>query len=188
MSTDKNLFIDLWLVSFLTNRMVSEMLGESNLSVDEFAMYGLITDLSPITAADLVRATGLPPTTVSSIVNRCERRGELVRTPNPLDARSSLLELTPAGYNALGQVIEELLNGIERIKKALGGQYENVRAALQILDSAMRRELDLGPRPYELELSDDTGSALAYQGDPLTDEQIEETRLFIDWLRVRDRD
>ena len=38
---------------------------------------------------DLVRATVLPPTTLSGILTRCERRGELERVANPADRRSA---------------------------------------------------------------------------------------------------
>lgn len=186
MSTDKNIFIDLWLISFLTNRMVSEMLQHSSLSIDEFAMYGLISDLAPITSADLVRATGLPATTVSSMVRRCERRGELVRRDNPADARSSFLELTPAGAAAVGEVVENLLDGIERVREELAGQYDAVRSALGELDHVLRRQLGVGPRPYRLLASDAPGAALSYSGAPLTEDQADEARRFIDWLRIRD--
>jgi DNA-binding MarR family transcriptional regulator len=187
MSTDKNVLIDLWLLAHLTTRMVSEILDTSPLSVDEFAMYGLISDLSPITSADLVRATGLPPTTVSSLVRRCEARGELVRTDNPEDARSSLLELTPAGYEVLGRVVPELGTAIDRLKSSLSGRYAGIRAALDQLDRAIRHELGVGGRPYQLSLPDDEASSLAYEGAALTVDQAEEARRFIAWLRDRDQ-
>jgi DNA-binding MarR family transcriptional regulator len=187
MSTDKNVLIDLWLLSHLTNRMVSEILGNSVLSVDEFAMYGLISDLSPITSADLVRATGLPPTTVSSLVRRCEARGELVRTEHPEDARSSLLELTPAGYETLGEVIPDLLAAVDRIRAGVGGRYEAIRVALGELDRTIREQLGVGARPYDLNASDDAESSLVYEGPALDVAQAEEARRFVAWLRDRDQ-
>jgi hypothetical protein len=78
MSADKNVLIDIWLISLLADRMVAGILEDVSLSVEEFAIYGLISDLAPMTSADLVRATGLSPTTVSSLVRRCEARGERV--------------------------------------------------------------------------------------------------------------
>jgi DNA-binding MarR family transcriptional regulator len=186
MSTDKNVLIDLWLLSFLASRMVSEILDDIPLSVDEFAMYGLISDLAPITSADLVRATGLSPTTVSSLVRRCEARGELKRTDNPEDARSSLLQLTPAGYEVLGRAVPRLLDGLERIERGLRGRHRQIREALRDLDQVIRNELGVGPRPYELDGPTVEESALAYTGEPLTPQQVDEARQFVDWIRARD--
>jgi DNA-binding MarR family transcriptional regulator len=186
MSTDKNILIDVWLISLLANRIVSEILEDIALSVDEFAMYGLISDLQPITAADLVRATGLSPTTVSGMVRRCEARGELVRHENPADARSALLDLTPSGYRLLGDAVPLLVEAIEAIKKGLGGEHDPVRGSLRDLDRVLRHLLDLGPRPYELD-SDETGNpAITYPGTPLSSEQTYEVRQYIDWIRIRD--
>jgi DNA-binding MarR family transcriptional regulator len=162
------------------------MLDDVPLSVDEFAMYGLISDLAPITSADLVRATGLSPTTVSSLVRRCEARGELIRTDNPEDARSSLLQLTPAGFEVLGRAVPRLLDGIERIERGLRGRYRPVREALRELDEVVRNELGVGPRPYELDGPRAQESSLAYTGDPLTPQQVDEARQFLDWIRARD--
>lgn len=186
MSTDKNVLIDLWLISFLASRYVSEILDDSPLSVDEFALYGLISDLAPITSSDLVRATGLPPTTVSSLVRRCEARGELVRRENPDDARSTLLELTPAGYERLAAVVPRLLAGIERIRDGLAGRHDRVRQALADLDRVIRAELGVGGRPYELASTGSEEATLSYSGDPLAADQVEEARKFVDWLRDRD--
>lgn len=188
MSTDKNIFIDIWLIASLADRLVAEILEDSGLSVDEFAMYGLISDLAPITAADLVRATGRSPTTVSSLVRRCEARGELVRVDNPEDARSSLLELTPAGYEAMGGTVPHLVDSIEEINARLGGRHASVRDSLRELDQALRQWLGVGPRPYQLLSESSDAASVPYEGEPLSPEQTHEVRRFIDWLRIRDGD
>ena len=186
MSTDKNLLIDLWLISFLAERFVAEMLEGIPLSVDEFAMYGLISDLAPLTAADLVRATGLPATTVSSLVRRCESRGELIRSDNPEDARSSLLELTAAGYEVLASAVPRLLEGIDRLRSRLGTEHDLVRERLELLDQVLRQEMGVGPRPYEVDVARSYAKTLTYSGPALTPEQRAEALRFVDWLRKRD--
>jgi DNA-binding MarR family transcriptional regulator len=186
MSTDKNILIDVWLISLLANRMVSEILNDIPLSVDEFAMYGLISDLQPITSADLVRATGLSATTVSGMVRRCEARGELIRKDNPADARSALLELTPRGYRLLGEAVPLLIEAIEATKNRLGGEHDSVRESLGDLDRVLRHLLDLGPRPYQLATEGTGNPAVPYSGTPLSSEQADEVRQYIDWIRSRD--
>ncbi len=186
MSTDKNVLIDIWLISLLADRMVAGILEDVPLSVDEFAMYGLISDLAPITSADLIRATGLSPTTVSSLVRRCEARGELERTDNPEDTRSALLKLTPEGHRLLGVAVPRLLEAIDQITANLGGQHDQVRESLRELDLALRHELGLGPRPYELNAIENDHPSVAYQGSPLSVAQTKEVRKYIDWVRNRD--
>lgn len=188
MSTEKNIYVDIWLISQLTSRLVSEMMGDSRLSVDEFALYGLIADLGPLTSSDLVRATGMSPTTVSGLVRRCESRGELERTPNPDDARSMHLSLTPFGYEVYAQFVPPLIEGVGALTGELGGRHRPVRMALQDLDAALRRLLGVGPRPYLLEQSDQEHDVVSYPGPALRPRQRREVLAFIDWIRARDQE
>jgi hypothetical protein len=61
-----------------------------------------------------------------------------------------------------------------------------VREALRDLDEVVRNELGVGPRPYELDGPPAKESSLAYTGEPLTPQQEDETRQFLDWIRARD--
>jgi DNA-binding MarR family transcriptional regulator len=186
MSTDKNIYVDIWLIAQLTSRHVSEMMGDSPLTVDEFALYGLIADLGPLTSSDLVRATGMSPTTLSSLVRRCETRGELERTPNPHDARSMHLSLTPRGYEVYAQVVPSLLEGITALVDELGERHQPTRLTLQELDAALRRLRGIGPRPYRVAKPDHDGNTVSYTGTALDSDQQREVRAFIDWIRARD--
>jgi hypothetical protein len=46
--------------------------------------------------------------------------------------------------------------------------------------------LGVGPRPYELDGPTVEESSLAYTGEPLTPQQVDEARQFVDWIRARD--
>jgi DNA-binding MarR family transcriptional regulator len=186
MSTEKNIYVDVWLISQLASRHVSEMLGESPLSVDEFALYGLIADLGPLTSSDLVRATGMSPTTLSGLVRRCESRGEVERTPNPHDARSMHLSLTPRGYEVYAQVVPSLIEGVTALVDELGEHHQPTRLALQDLDAALRRLRGIGSRPYRVGRPHQDGSSVSYTGVALDPDQQREVRAFIDWIRARD--
>jgi DNA-binding MarR family transcriptional regulator len=185
MSNDKNILVDIWLVSLLADRLVSEMLDGSPLGVEEFALYGLIVDLAPVTAADLARGTGLSATTLSGILSRCERRGELERIPNPDDRRSSLLQLTERGGKVYLGSVGPLRGALDRIATLLGASLIPARIALASVDGALRALLHQEPRPYVLEYIPET-STLGYGGPPLTSAQVAEVRRFIAWLRHRD--
>lgn len=181
----KNVLVDVWLLSTLASTLVEAALAESPMSTDEFALYGLIVDLGPLTAADLARATGLPPTTLSGILGRCERRGEVERVANPNDRRSALLRLTARGAEVYRAALPGLLDLLTRLDAATPGGSEPIRSALQTLDDALRAVGGTGERPYRL--APVARSTVDYSGPELAPAQELEVRRFIDWVRHRDR-
>jgi DNA-binding MarR family transcriptional regulator len=185
-SRTKSVLVDVWLVSILASRLVDEALAGTALTVEEFALYGLILDLGPVTAADLARTTGLAPTTLSGILGRCQQRGYLVRVPNPADRRSALLQLTPAGLAARQRLVPGLRELLTRLDDALEAPPAEVRLHLQALDAALRSVAGVDPRPYRLDAP--PARPLEYRGDRLTARQQREVLAYIDWIRHRDRD
>ena len=181
----KNVLVDVWLISTLATSLVDAALAESTMSTDEFALYGLIVDLGPLTAADLARATGLPPTTLSGILARCERRGEVERVANPADRRSALLRLTERGQGVYRDALPALLDLLTRLDAATPGGNESIRLTLQTLDDALRAVGGTGERPYRL--APVRPSTVDYSGAALTPAPEFEVRRFIDWVRHRDR-
>jgi DNA-binding MarR family transcriptional regulator len=181
----KNILVDVWLIATLATSAVDEVLADVPLSVDEFAVYGLIADLSPVTAADLVRATGLPPTTLSGILTRCERRGELERVSNAADRRSAVLRLTEHGLAVYRASLPGLLDLLARLDDAIVDGSDTVRLALQVLDDAFREVRGGSPRPYRL-APPSQRPVVEYDGAPLTPVQQREVRRYVDWMRHRD--
>lgn len=180
----KNVLVDVWLVSGLSRALVEELLRDSGMTPDEFAVYGLVVDLAPVTAADLARASGLSTTTLSSLVARCEARGDLERTEDPDDRRQRPLRLTEAGlrrYRALLPAFSALLAQLDAVVEL---PTADVRFRLQALDAALRVVSGAAPRPYVL--APPQGETLRYEGDPLTARQRREVLAFVDWVRHRD--
>jgi len=186
MSSEKNIYVDVWLISQLTARLVADLMADSRLSLDEFAIYGLIADLGPLTSSDLVRATGMSPTTVSGLIRRCVKRGELEQAASPEDSRSKLLSLTPRGVEVYTEVVPALLYGLEELGDHLGERHRLVRLALQELDGALRHLSGVGPRPYSLDEGTTPTPTLAYSGPPLNPRQRREVLRYVDWIRNRD--
>lgn len=181
----KNVLVDVWLISTLATPAVEEALADSPMSADEFAIYGLVVDLAPVTAADLVRATGLPPTTLSGILARCERRGELERVANSADRRSALLQLTEHGQTVYRAALPGLRDLLSRLDDATAGGADGIRHALQVLDDALRAVRGVSGRPYRLPPAAQR-PAVDHDGPPLTPAQQREVRRYVDWLRHRD--
>lgn len=185
MSSDKNLLVDIWMISLLTLGVVDEMLAEAPLTADEFALYGLIVDLAP-TAADLARGTGIPPTTLSGILNRCVRRGEVQKIPNPSDRRSYVLGLTDAGMELYATLVPKLQDSLAEIRAALQLPEAELRLALQELDRSLRQIRKIAPRPYQVAPGPEKRLKINYDGTLLTAAQQREVRSFITWVQHRD--
>ncbi|RZS91001.1 DNA-binding MarR family transcriptional regulator [Motilibacter rhizosphaerae] len=178
----KNLLVDVWLLSSVATALVGRELAGSTLSVDEFAVYGLVQDLGPVTATQLGQWTGLSATTVSALLRRCEARGELVRTPSPADRRSMLVELTPRGREAYDAALPALGAALGRVQDQLGDGDAEARWALQQVDAAVRAALGVPVRPYRVP---EPGPEEAV--GELTPAQAEELRAYAAWMRWRDR-
>ena len=180
----KNLLVDIWLLSCVSTSLVAEELAGSPLSVDEFALYGLISDLGPVTATQLSQWTGTPATTLSALLRRCQARGELARPPSAADRRSVSVELTAQGREVYRAALPALVRALDRFHDHADPAVEETRHALQRVDAAVRAALGLPERPYQLEDPDVAGGAAAE--DPLTPAQAAEVRAFTAWIRHRD--
>ena len=63
--------------------------------------------------SELSRAAGTRPTTLTSVLDRLERRGHITRRPRLGDRRGVLIELTPTGRQAAA-TIRHVITGIEQ--------------------------------------------------------------------------
>jgi DNA-binding MarR family transcriptional regulator len=86
------------------------------------------------TVSELAAVTGTRPTTLTSVLDRLERRGHIARGTRPGDRRAVLIELTPTGRRAAA-TIHQAITGMER--RALGAlpasAISTLRTALQAL-------------------------------------------------------
>jgi DNA-binding MarR family transcriptional regulator len=92
-------------------------------------------------AADL----GLDKTTMTTVLDKLERDGHVVRRPDPADRRVRIPEITAAGHRLQQQVLPEV-RGVEAELLALltPQQQEDLRASLTRLATA---PVDSGPPP-----------------------------------------
>jgi DNA-binding MarR family transcriptional regulator len=143
-------------------------------------------DLGPVTASELARWTGMPLTTLSTLVRRCEARGELTRVTNPSDRRSSHLALSEHGMKIYQECVPPLLDALAQLSAKLSTSENTVRMALQDVDAALRAMLDTPPRPYQV-VPESREQQLGYTGATLSATQRAEVLAFMDWIRHRDR-
>ncbi len=87
-----------------------------------------------LTVSELAAATGTKPSTLTSVLDRLERRGQIRRGPAPGDRRAVLVELTASG-RPTAATIRRAVTDLEQ--RALAGLTADaiaaLRAALQAL-------------------------------------------------------
>ncbi|GIH06189.1 hypothetical protein Rhe02_42560 [Rhizocola hellebori] len=80
--------------------LLATALHDSGLRPDEYAAYSVIFEAEQITMTEMARTLGMPVTTAADYVRAMLARDHVRKAPNPGDARSYLLALTPAGKRA----------------------------------------------------------------------------------------
>jgi DNA-binding MarR family transcriptional regulator len=120
----------LWLVGRSTIDLSESCLEGLGIAADEFPVYCLLEIEAPLTPAALGKWMAAPPTTVSALVRRLERRGHVNRSPNPADGRSVLLELTPSGRRAQGAAAARFGPVVAEVEGRLGRREPRMKADL----------------------------------------------------------
>ncbi|WP_132299834.1 MarR family winged helix-turn-helix transcriptional regulator [Kribbella sp. VKM Ac-2568] len=188
-----SLLFDVWLVGGLASGLLDEVLADTDLSGDDFGMYSLLRRYGPVTPTQVHRWTGLRPTTVSAHLKRLEKRGHVVRSPNPADGRSHLVGLSSAGMEAHDRATEPFLEAMHVLRARFIPDTLRERLVLQHIDTVLREGAGLDDRPYrvapdeEARPHDHAGvPVLAYPGEPLTASEEQQVRLYIDFLRSQE--
>jgi len=97
----------------LWNTIDARLVEESGVTLGTFNVLLIVSQTANCRVNDLAAALAMTVGGVSQAVDRVEARGLLVRMPNPANRRSSLLELTPEGRDALdsaGRVFDDELS------------------------------------------------------------------------------
>jgi len=100
-----------------TLHVLAAELVDLDLTASEINALANLADGIGRTVSELGAAVGARPTTLTSVLDRLERRGHITRGTRAGDRRSVLIELTPSGRLAAG-TIRQTLTDLER--RALG--------------------------------------------------------------------
>ncbi|MGH0029800.1 MAG: MarR family winged helix-turn-helix transcriptional regulator [Myxococcota bacterium] len=103
--------------------------------------YRLLVSVSgrPQRASELAASVGVSRPTLTSLVDGLEGAGLLKRVPVPTDRRGIMLELTPAGREAIAGAERAL---IRRIGRLVNGDAESAMGPLRDLVAGLARALD----------------------------------------------
>jgi DNA-binding MarR family transcriptional regulator len=117
-----------------TLQVLAAELVDLDLTASEINALANLADGRERTVSELGAAVGARPTTLSSVLDRLERRGHITRGTRPGDRRAVLIELTPSGWLTAG-TIQQAIADLER--RALGDLPADalitLRAALEAL-------------------------------------------------------
>jgi DNA-binding MarR family transcriptional regulator len=117
-----------------TLQVLAAELVDLDLTASEINALANLADGRGRTVSELGAAVGIRPTTLTSVLDRLERRGHISRGARPGDRRVVLIELTASGQ-ATADVIRQAISALEaRALAALpAGAVAGLRSALEAL-------------------------------------------------------
>ncbi len=118
------------------HRIATELV-DLDLNASEINALANLADGRGRTVSQLGAAVGTKPTTLTSVLDRLERRGHITRTTRAGDRRSVLIELTDSGRDTAG-VITRAFADIEH--RALGALPPAALAGFHAVLDALTRE------------------------------------------------
>ena len=83
---------------------IGRLLRPLNVSAAGGLVLGLLRDRGPMSPSELGDRLIVTRATVTGLLDSLERRGFVLRSPNPADRRSLLVEITPLGLEVIQQV------------------------------------------------------------------------------------
>jgi DNA-binding MarR family transcriptional regulator len=95
-----SLLYDLFVANQRVRALLADAMEGTGLRADEYAVYSAVYDLGPLPPSALARALGMPPTTVTHYLDAMRAAGHVRESRNPVDGRSYLIRLSPAGLAA----------------------------------------------------------------------------------------
>jgi DNA-binding MarR family transcriptional regulator len=117
-----------------TLQVLATELVDLHLTPSEINTLANLADGQGRTVSELGAAVGSRPTTLTSVLDRLERRGHISRGTRPGDRRAVLIELTSSGHDT-ATTIRQAITNLEH--RALDGLPADalacLRAALQAL-------------------------------------------------------
>jgi DNA-binding MarR family transcriptional regulator len=112
MNSPDGVVLALHRASHMTLHVLGARLAGLGLSASEINALASLARQHPAAVGALAAATATRPTTLTSVLDRLERRGHITRGPRAGDRRSVVIELTDSGH-ATAAVITQTLTDLE---------------------------------------------------------------------------
>lgn len=136
------LLLQPFVVAQLGGRVIETVVEGSGITGGEFALTSWLNSTGRATPSEIAQSLGLAPTTVSAMVDRLVRKGQVKRVRNPDDGRSYILEPTAKGRATHERCGARFVEAIGRLRQSLEGDEEEILAAMRTLEAALRTTLE----------------------------------------------
>jgi len=108
------------------------IMSDLDLTSMQFAALVKLHELKSVSQTELGRLTGMDRATISGVVARLKRRNLVLYKPDPLDKRSRIIALTPAGDTLLHEAMQRIGRVTEQTLEPIGAaDSDSLRAILQ---------------------------------------------------------
>jgi DNA-binding MarR family transcriptional regulator len=131
----------------VTHRLLSlidEQLAGLGLSSAEIHVLACFAHTEHPIVRELSDATAQPPSTLTGVLDRLERRALIERRPNPADRRSTLITLTPPGRAAARDVAQAFAAIEARFPRRAAGQMAEL---LEVVEHTLEEAHRSPPEP-----------------------------------------
>jgi DNA-binding MarR family transcriptional regulator len=142
-ATDRNAPADVPMAARLrlvVGRLNRRMRAEGSAGLSHLPLSALVTveRFGPLRLGELAVKEGVSAPTMSRALAALDERGAVERTPDPADARSVLLTISPSGRTLLAQVRGHYTESLARLLSRLDeAQLAAVEAALPALEALL---------------------------------------------------
>jgi DNA-binding MarR family transcriptional regulator len=108
------------------------IMSDLDLTSMQFAALVKLHELKAVSQTELGRLTGMDRATISGVVARLKRRNLVLYKPDPLDKRSRIIALTPAGETLLHEAMQRIGRVTEQTLEPIGAvDRDSLRSILQ---------------------------------------------------------
>src|SRR5690242_19556268 len=116
---NRELFLKTTVAAGYVGQLVQRHLEPVGIPAYLLALVTRVRDHQPVTPSGIAAASGVPLTTLRDNIQRLVERDLVRRVPNPDDARSYLLELTPEGLALTTAADPALLDAYRAVEARL---------------------------------------------------------------------
>jgi len=138
------LFLQPFVVSQLSGRLIDQVVEGSDVTPAEFAVTSWLNVVGTATPGEISRQLGITPTTLSAMIERLVRKKEVRRVRNPDDGRSYILEPTAKGKATNSRNGRRFQKTLEALVANLEAEPEGLLEAMRALEDGLRRTLEDG--------------------------------------------
>ena len=137
----QGLFLKPYAIAQLVGAVIQQVVEGSEVTASEYAVTSWLNVVGNATPSELADQLGMSATTLSAMIERLAQKGQVRRVRHPGDGRSYILELTPRGRETNRRNSRRLAVQLEALRGHLEGDPTDVLAALDQLESALRKTI-----------------------------------------------